>query len=162
MLHATSRRYAALGAFLVVTFLAAGIGSFATFRSVGTWYPTLEKPAWTPPSALFGPVWSILYVLMAVAAWRVWCKQTGPQATAVLRFYGAQLALNALWSVLFFGMRRPDLALFDIAALWLLLVIGLMRFWRADRIAGALWTPYVAWVSFASALNAAVWHLNRT
>jgi tryptophan-rich sensory protein len=146
--------------FLLVTFAAAAIGSLATFASVKTWYPGLAKPAWTPPSGIFAPVWSALYLAMAVAAWRVWRKQTGPTAYAVLRLYGAQLTLNALWSVLFFGLRRPDLALVDIAALWSLLVVALVRFWPVDRIAGVLWTPYVLWVSFASALNASIWMLN--
>jgi tryptophan-rich sensory protein len=155
-------RWLALGGFLLVTFAAAAIGSWATFTSVETWYPRLAKPAWTPPSFLFGPVWTCLYLAMAVAAWRVWRLQpAGPAARGVLRLYGAQLVLNALWSVLFFGWRRPDLALVDIAALWILLAIACGRFWRVDRAAGALWTPYLAWVSFASALNAAVWWLNR-
>ena len=157
-----SPRYGALIGFLVATFAAAAIGSAATFRSVKTWYPLLEKPEWTPPSGWFAPVWSVLYVAMAVAGWRVWRLQTGPGASAVLRLYAAQLSLNALWSVFFFGLRRPDLALINIAGLWLLLVLALFHFWRADRIAGALWTPYVAWVSFAAILNAAVWMLNRS
>lgn len=156
-----SGRYIGLIVFLVVTFAAAAIGSIATSASVKTWYPGLAKPAWTPPGWLFAPVWTLLYGAMAVAAWRVWRRQTGPAAFGVLRLYGAQLALNALWSVLFFGLRRPDLALFNIAGLWLLLVLALVRFWRVDRVAGALWAPYVAWVSFASALNAAIWNLNR-
>lgn len=157
-----SPRFGALVGFLVVTFAAAAIGSVATFKNVKTWYPEIAKPDWTPPSAIFAPVWTMLYIAMAVAAWRVWRKQTGPAATGVLRLYGAQLALNALWSVLFFGLRRPDLALVDIVGLWLLLVLALFRFWRADRIAGGLWAPYVAWVTYASALNAAIWWLNRT
>jgi translocator protein len=156
-----SARYVALAGFLTLTFAAAAIGSTATFTNVKTWYPLLQKPAWTPPSWLFAPVWSALYVAMAVAGWRVWRLQSGAAARGVLRLYTAQLALNALWSVLFFGMRRPDLALIDIAGLWLLLVIALVYFWRSDRIAGMLWAPYVAWVSFASALNAAIWWLNR-
>jgi translocator protein len=156
-----SARYVALAGFLTLTFAAAAIGSTATFTNVKTWYPLLQKPAWTPPSWLFAPVWSALYVAMAVAGWRVWRLQSGRAARGVLRLYTAQLALNALWSVLFFGMRRPDLALIDIAGLWLLLVIALVYFWRSDRIAGMLWAPYVAWVSFASALNAAIWWLNR-
>jgi translocator protein len=154
-------RYLALVGFLIVTFAAAGIGSAATFPSVHTWYPTLAKPSWTPPSWLFGPVWTTLYVAMAVAAWRVWRGLHGaPAATAVVVLFGTQIALNALWSILFFGMRRPGLALVDIVALWVLLVVILVRFWRADRISGLLWTPYVAWVSFATALNAAIWNLN--
>ncbi|MEO7415300.1 MAG: TspO/MBR family protein [Opitutaceae bacterium] len=161
MTSRSSPRYGALLVFIGITAVAAAIGSSATFRSVQTWYPTLAKPSWTPPSALFGPVWTVLYFAMAVAAWRVWRSQAGAAANAVLRSYLAQLILNALWSVLFFGMRRPDLALLDIAALGVLLVIMLVRFWPADRWATLLWIPYVAWVSFASALNAAVWQLNR-
>ncbi len=156
----SSMRYGALVAFLLVTFGAAAVGTYATVQSVGTWYPTLAKPTWTPPGAIFGPVWTALYIAMAVAAWRVWRRQTGSAAMAVLRSYGAQLVLNALWSVLFFGLRRPDLAMIDIVALWLLLVLALVRFWRADRIAAALWTPYVVWVTFATALNAAIWRMN--
>lgn len=154
-------RIGALIGFLAATFTAAAIGSWATFANVRAWYPSLAKPAWTPPGSLFGPVWFVLYVAMAVAVWRVWRTQSGAAAFGVLRLYGAQLGLNALWSVLFFGLRRPDLALVDIAALWLLLVLALVRFSRVDRIAGGLWAPYVAWVSFASALNAAIWFLNR-
>src|SRR3954470_3921179 len=157
---ARSSRWPALFGFLAVTAIAAGIGSTATIRNVQSWYPTLAKPSWTPPSALFGPVWTALYIAMSVATWRVWRKQTGSAAHAVLRSFLAQLTLNALWSVLFFGMRRPDLALIDIGALWVVIVVMLVRFWPADRIAGVLWTPYVAWVTFASALNAAVWRLN--
>jgi tryptophan-rich sensory protein len=156
----SSPRYVALAGFLLATFAAAAIGSTATFRSVKTWYPQLTKPEWTPPSAWFAPVWTILYIAMAIAAWRVWRKLSGPPAAAVLRRYGAQLALNAFWSVLFFGLRRPDLALVDIVGLWLLLILALFRFWRVDRIAGALWAPYLAWVTFASALNTAIWRLN--
>ncbi len=157
-----SSRYGALVGFLAAAFATAAIGSLATFRGVETWYPGLSKPAWTPPSALFGPVWSALYIAMAVAAWRVWRKQSGRAAHAVLRTYAAQLVLNGLWSVLFFGMRRPDLAMVDIVALWLLLVVALVRFWPVDRVAGWLWLPYVAWVTFASMLNASIWMLNRS
>jgi len=157
-----SPRYGALAGFLLVTFAAAAIGSSATFTSVNTWYASLAKPSWTPPGSWFGPVWSILYVAMAVAGWRVWRRQpAGAKAAMALWLYGAQLALNALWSVLFFGLQRPGLALIEIAGLWVLLVVLLVRFWREDRIAGALWAPYVLWVSFASALNAAIWFLNR-
>ena len=151
-----------LAAFLGATFAAAAIGSMATFRNVATWYPTLQKPSWTPPSALFGPVWTVLYLAMSVAGWRAWRKAESAAASAgVIRLYGAQLILNALWSVLFFGLRRPDLALVDIVALWLLLALALVRFGRLDRLAGVLWAPYLAWVSFATALNAAIWYLNR-
>lgn len=150
-----------LGLFLLATFAAAAVGTSATIRNVQTWYPQLAKPAWTPPSAVFAPVWTILYLMMAVAAWRVWRGLPPRGRRGVLRLYAAQLALNALWSVVFFGWRRPDLALVDIAGLWVLLALALVLFWRVDRIAGALWTPYFLWVSFASALNAAIWLMNR-
>lgn len=157
----SSRRYGALAAFLVVTFAAAAIGSASTFRSVTTWYPTLAKPAWNPPSWVFGPVWTVLYIAMAVGAWRCWRLVNRAEAASLARLYGGQLALNALWSVLFFGLHRPAWALFDILLLWLVLVVLLRRFWRIDRAAGAMWSAYVAWVSFATALNAAIWVLNR-
>lgn len=155
-----TRPFALLG-FLVASFSAAALGSAATATSVGTWYRTLNKPVWNPPAWLFGPVWTLLYVLMAVAAWRVWRRSEATAARRTLGLFGAQLALNALWSGLFFGLRRPDLAFAEVLVLWALLVAMLLRFWRADRVAGALWAPYVAWVSFASVLNGTVWWLNR-
>ncbi len=162
MTSSTSARWGALLLFLLATLLAATIGSFATATSVDDWYLALRKPSWNPPGAVFGPVWTFLYVAMAVAAWRVWRGRVGtPAARATLGLYGVQLALNALWSVLFFGLRRPDLALLDIVALLAVLAVLLVRFGRADRLAGVLWAPYVAWVSFATVLNATIAWLNR-
>lgn len=158
---ATPRRYPALVAFLAVTFAAAAVGSWATLDNVRTWYPTIAKPSWTPPNWLFGPVWSLLYTLMAIAAWRVWRTREGTEAREVLKLYGAQLGLNTLWSILFFTLHLPGVALIEIAALWTLLLTAQLRFGRADRLAGFLWAPYLAWVSFATALNAAIWWLNR-
>lgn len=154
-------RALALPLFIVAAFAAAAIGGAATATSVGTWYAALQKPAWNPPNWLFGPVWTGLYVLMAFAAWRVWRVQTPPASRQTLALYAAQLVLNALWSLLFFGLRRPDLALAEVVVFWALLVTMLIRFRAVDRLAAWLWTPYVLWVSFASVLNAAVWHLNR-
>ncbi len=156
------RPYLTLAFFLIVTFAAGAIGSAATFENVRSWYPSLNKPSWNPPGWIFGPVWSCLYTAMAVAAWRVWRIQIGSTAPSVWRVYGTQLGLNALWSLCFFAWRRPDLALLDIAALWTLLVFTLVRFWRIDRVAGWLWAPYVAWVSFAAVLNATIYGLNRS
>lgn len=147
--------------FVGVTFFAAWLGSTATVSSVGTWYPSLLKPAWNPPSWVFGPVWSVLYLLMAVAAWRVWRHTEHPQRRPALTWYFAQLALNALWSLLFFGLRRPDIALVEIGVLLAVLAVVLVKFWRIDRSAGLLWLPYVAWVGFATVLNGAIWWLNR-
>lgn len=153
------RPYVSLLLFILGAFAAGTIGSLATFSSVGSWYPTLQKPSWTPPSAVFGPVWTTLYVLMGIAAWRAW-RRAGEASGAVLRPYVAQLVLNALWSVLFFGLRNPTLALVDVIALWILLALIQVRFWRIDRLAAALWLPYLIWVSYATALNAAIVRLN--
>lgn len=157
----TYQRWFVLLLFIAVTFAAAGIGGAATASSVGAWYPTLAKPAWNPPSWVFGPVWSTLYLLMAVAAWRVWRHREHPQRRAALAWFFVQLALNALWSVLFFGLRRPDLALIEIVILLATLVATGWKFWGIDRVAALLWAPYVAWVGFATVLNGTIWWLNR-
>lgn len=156
----TARPWLPLILLLVLAFAAAGIGAAATQTSVHTWYPSLNKPSWNPPSALFAPVWTLLYILMAVATWRVWKIGSAKTARRTVALYSAQLMLNTLWSVLFFGLRRPDAALVDV--LTLLAVIGfiLVRYWRMDRIAAVLWLPYVAWVTYASALNFSIWQMN--
>jgi tryptophan-rich sensory protein len=153
-----TRAMIGLGVSLLVTFAAAAIG--AQFMP-GAWYAGIAKPSWNPPNWIFGPVWTALYLMMAVAAWMVW-KATG--ATGVrhaLMLFLVQLALNAAWSWLFFGRERPDLALMDIAALWLTIVATTWAFWGIERRAGMLMLPYLAWVSFASCLNFAIWRLNR-
>lgn len=124
----------------------------------GAWYAGLAKPAWTPPDWLFGPAWTTLYLLMALAAWKVWIAVR--RIDAALLLYLVQLVLNALWSWLFFGLQRPDLALANIVVLWLLILATLVLFWRRDRLAGVLMLPYLAWVGFATALNLAIWRLN--
>jgi tryptophan-rich sensory protein len=154
-------KYPALAGLLVTSFAAAAIGGAATATSVGTWYRTLHKPAWNPPDGIFGPVWTLLYVCMAVAAWRVWRASDPAAGRRTLALFGVQLGLNALWSVLFFGLRQPGWAFAEVIVFWASLVLLLVRFGRADRIAAALWAPYVAWVSFASVLNGTVWWLNR-
>ena len=154
-------RWLALGLFLLASFTAAAIGGFATAESVRTWYPTLVKPAWNPPAAIFGPVWTLLYTAMSIAAWRIWLHRDQPGARPALRLFFVSLGLNALWSVLFFGLHRPGWALLEVLLLWASLVALLVRFGRLDKAAGWLWAPYVAWVSFATALNAAIVWLNR-
>lgn len=142
----------------VVGALAAGwIGS--QFRP-GEWYASLMKPAWTPPNAVFGPVWTVLYVLMGVAAWMVWRKAGFSGAALPLVLFMAQLVLNSLWSYLFFGARQPMWAFFEIVVLWVLIVITMLAFWRVRPAAGALLIPYACWVGFASALNLQLWRLN--
>jgi tryptophan-rich sensory protein len=142
----------------VVSFAAGWIGSR---YMPGAWYAALTKPAWTPPGSVFGPVWSVLYVLMAVAAWLVW-RRTGFRGGGLaLSLFLAQLALNALWSYLFFGIHRPDLALLEIVVLWAVILWVMLLFWRKVPLAGVLMLPYLAWVGFASCLNFALWQLNR-
>jgi tryptophan-rich sensory protein len=147
-----------LAGWLVATFAAAWIGSR---YMPGAWYASLTKPSWNPPNAIFGPVWTVLYVLMAVAAWLVWRKAGFSGAGAALSLFIVQLALNALWSYLFFGQHRPDLAFLDIIALWAVILVVAALFWRVDPVAGGLMVPYLAWVSFASYLNFVLWRLNR-
>jgi tryptophan-rich sensory protein len=146
---------------LTVVFAAAGLGSHFTARSVAEWYPTLAKPSWTPPGAVFAPVWTALYFLMALAAWLVWRKAGGLGAARLsLALFAVQLALNAAWSVLFFGLRMPGLAFGELVLLWLAIVATLAAFWRVLPAAGLLLAPYLAWVTFAGALNFAIWRLN--
>jgi tryptophan-rich sensory protein len=139
-------RYLALLGFLAAAFIAGGIGSAATFENVRSWYPSLQKPSWTPPNWLFGPVWTCLYVAMSVAAWRVWRRSEGSAARTELTLYAAQITLNLFWSIVFFGLRNPALGLIDIVLLWSLLLTMQIRFFRADRIAALLWLPYLLWV----------------
>jgi translocator protein len=150
----------ALLAFLVLCFTVAAVGSWVTATSVNTWFPTLNKPSFNPPAWVFGPVWTVLYALMAVAAWRVW-RQAGFRAgRAALTAFGLQLALNLSWSVIFFGLKSIDMAVVCIVALWLAITITIALFRRIDRWAEWLLLPYLAWVSFAALLNMAIWKLN--
>ena len=126
----------------------------------GPWYALLQKPSWTPPGWIFGPVWTALYVLMALAAWLVWSRAGFAGARVALGLFLLQLVLNAAWSWLFFGLHRPGLALADIVALWILLLATLVVFWRRRPLAGALLVPYLLWVSLASALNWELWRMN--
>ncbi|MBT5903532.1 MAG: tryptophan-rich sensory protein [Opitutaceae bacterium] len=153
-------RWIALALFLFAAFGAAVIGGMATASSVGDWYLTLSKPTWNPPSWVFGPAWTLLYILMSVAAWRIWLKRNDDGAVDTLWLHGAQLLLNALWSILFFGLQRPDLALINILVLLAVLILMQFRLFRSDRTAAYLWLPYLGWVTFAALLNKAIWLLN--
>lgn len=157
----SAQRWLVLVGFIAVTLAAAGIGGAATSASVNTWYPTLAKPDWNPPDWVFGPVWSTLYLLMSIAAWRVWRHAENPGRRSALGWYFTQLVLNALWSCLFFGLRNPGLAFAEVLVFWASLVVVLAKFARIDRPAAVLWVPYLAWVSFAAVLNGAIWWLSR-
>jgi tryptophan-rich sensory protein len=142
---------------LLVVFAAAGLGAFAS-RDAGSFYAQLNKPAWAPPASWFGPVWSVLYLLMAVSAWLVW-RSSAPKAAA-LGVFGAQLAANALWSWLFFAWHRGALAAAEVLVLLALIAWTVAAFRRVSRPAALLLLPYLAWVGFASALTWSVWRRN--
>jgi translocator protein len=142
---------------LLLCFSAAGVGGLVTTPNIPNWYANLAKPSWTPPGWIFGPVWSVLYLSMAVAAWLVWRR--GDSAVPMTLF-GIQLVFNAAWSWLFFGLHSPGAALVDIVLLWMAIVGTTIVFWRRSRLAGMLFVPYLAWVSFAAMLNFAIWWLN--
>ena len=143
--------------FVLLALLVGGAASFFTAPSIPTWYATLNKPGFTPPDWLFAPVWTALYVLTGMAASRVW-KLTG--LGSEIGFWTAQLVLNFLWSAIFFSLHLVFWALLEMGVLWLLTLITLILFWRKDCVAGLLFLPYLAWVSFAFALNLAIWRVN--
>lgn len=151
------RSLVALAGWLALCFTAAASAFFVTTEG---WCETLQKPAWNPPAWVFGPAWTLLYVMMAVAAWRVWRVGGWQTQSRALVLFVAQWALNALWTPLFFGLHRPDLAFAEIVALWCVLALTVRAFWRVERLAGALLVPYWAWVTFAAALNFTIWRLN--
>lgn len=150
-----------LAASILICFAAAGLGSVVTTSKIPNWYADLTKPVWTPPNWLFGPVWTALYIGMAVAAWLVWRQRGIGAAKLPLALFATQLALNSLWSVLFFGFQNPGVAFIEILLLWAAILATLIAFWRYSTLAGSLLIPYLAWVTFAAVLNGAIWSLNR-
>jgi len=155
-----ARNVVALGLSLLVVALTSAVGGLTAANSAEQ-YGRLKQPSWAPPSWLFGPVWTTLYVLMAVAAWLVW--RSGPLSATrrALGAYCAQLALNAAWTPLFFGLGWRGVALIDITILWVLLVTTVVLFFRRSAVAGWLLVPYLLWTTFALCLNFAVWQLNN-
>jgi len=154
-----SRDVVPLVVFLGVSFAAAAIGSIVTTASLDPWYATLRKPEWTPSGAVIGAIWSVLYALMGVAAWLVW-RVKGWTLSLPLILFAVQLALNVLWSVLFFGLQNLAAGLIGILVLWVAVAATLAAFWRVTRWAGALFVPYLAWVTIATGLNAVLWQMN--
>lgn len=146
---------------IVVCQLAGVIGSIFTISSIPTWYAGLEKPFFAPPNWLFGPVWLSLYTLMGISLYLVWSRGADTRrGSLALTVFGVQLVLNALWSVLFFGLRSPILGLVEIAALWIMIAATIVLFYRVSRAAALLLIPYIAWVTIAAALNGFIWSLN--
>ena len=147
----------ALLAMLAVTFTAAAL---ASRFPVDQWYAALSKPAWNPPNWLFGPVWGILYLLMAIAAWLVWRESGLAGAALPLGVYLLQLVLNAAWSWLFFGRHQLGLAFIEILLLWGAILVTIILFWSVKPLSGILLVPYLLWVTFAAVLNVTLWRLN--
>ena len=155
--NSAGRQSLALAGWLALCFAASVT---AVFVSTGGWYAELHKPSWNPPSWIFGPAWTLLYVMMAVAAWLVWREGGWRTQRLALGLFLLQWLLNALWTPLFFGWHRLGLAFAEIIILWLALAATVFSFWRVRRSAGLLLLPYLAWVSFAAALNFTIWRLN--
>jgi benzodiazapine receptor len=147
--------------YLLACFVAAGIGSLFTFKSIPTWYAGLKKPAYTPPNQAFGPIWTILYILMSVSVFLVWQRGLST-SSALLAFslFWVQLAFNALWSIVFFGLKSKGGGFFVIIVLWFLILATLIASFRVSTWAGVLLIPYLLWVSIATYLNIGVWRLN--
>lgn len=157
--YSAAKQGLGLAGWLLASFAAAGVGGFASVNAAG-FYAELVQPPWAPPAWLFGPVWSVLFLLMGVSAWLVWRDHGFRGAGAALKLFLVQLLANALWSWLFFAWRQGAFAFAEIVVLWLLIAATIYRFWRLHRLAALLLVPYLAWVSFAAALNFALWRLN--
>ncbi len=155
-----ARQLAVLLVLLVVCLATGVVRAALTAGPVCDWYPTLSKPAWTPPDWLFGPVWTALYVMMALAAWLVWRQAGWAAGRTALGLFAAQLILNAVWSGLFFALRSPASAFADILLLWCAIVATLWSFGRVSAVAAGLFIPYLLWVTYAATLNGAIWRMN--
>lgn len=154
-----SKQFLGLLGWLGVTFFAAALGAWASIQA-GSFYAELARPDWAPPGSWFSPVWTSLFVLMGIAAWLAWREKGFQEARGALILYLVQLAMNALWSWLFFGWKMGGAAFAEIIVLWILIALTLRAFWRIKPIAGLLLVPYLLWVSFAVGLNYTVWQLN--
>ena len=147
--------------FIIMCLAVSSVGGAITATSVDTWYQALEKPPFNPPDWVFAPVWTALYILMGVAAWRIWRLRSSKAHHIALSVFGLQLCLNLAWSFLFFGLQHINLALVEIVILLIVIIINMIMFWRLERLAGLLFVPYVAWVSYATILNASLSLLNK-
>ena len=155
----TSRQITGLLGWLAISFAAAGIGGLASAHA-GGFYLDLTRPEWAPPGWIFGPVWSILYLLMGFAAWLIWRERGFRRARTALLLFLVQLVANALWTWIFFVWHLGAVAFAEILLLWILILLTLMAFWRIRPLAGMLLFPYLAWVTFASALSYSIWQKN--
>jgi translocator protein len=148
--------------FIAIAQAAGLIGTYFTFDAIPTWYASLTKPSFSPPNWVFGPVWTVLYTLMGVAASFAWDKRhSKTNAARGMKWYWTQLALNALWSPIFFGWQRMDIALVVIVLMWVAIIFTIREFWKVRPWLGIALLPYLAWVSFATVLNFTLWQLNK-
>jgi len=154
------RQIVGLMVLFAACFAAAGLGASVTAPNIETWYASLAKPTWNPPNWIFGPVWTVLYTCMAVAAWMVWRRAGLAGAKLAMGLFAVQLVFNAAWSWLFFGLHWPGVALVELLFLLLAIAMTTVAFWRRSPTAGVLMLPYLGWVAFASVLNFQVWHMN--
>lgn len=153
-------RWIGLLVFIGICFGVGALGAVATRPEIDTWYRSLNKPQWTPPGSIFGPVWTALYLLMGIAAWLVWQRGGVFPVKAAMILFAIQLLLNGAWSWIFFGMHRPDLAFFEILFLWMAIAATTVAFFRHSQLAAWLLIPYLGWVSFAAVLNFTIWRMN--
>lgn len=153
------QQYMGLAGWLLLAFIAAAIGAVASVNAA-SFYQQLQQPSWAPPAGVFGPVWTTLYTLMGIAAWLVWREKPTQNVRPALTLFVVQLALNALWSWLYFVWHLGAVAFAGTVVLWLLILATLIAFWRIKPLAGALLVPYLAWVTLATALTWSTWHLN--
>ena len=151
-------KWLVLAGFLILCLGVGGVSGFVTAQSVLDWYPTLNKPFFNPPTGVFGPAWTLLFIMMAVAAWRVWLE--GSIAKPALNLFFIQLILNFFWTIIFFGMKNIGLALVEIIIFWIMIAFTMRAFMKISKSAGWMMAPYLAWVSFATLLNASIWWLN--
>ncbi len=146
--------------FLLITFIAAGIGGVFTAPGVRDWYPSLHKPTWTPPAWLFGPVWTVLYLCVAIAGFLAWRQAGFRGAKLAMALFILQLVLNAAWSWVFFGLRQPGWGFVEIVLLWAAILATMVALFSVSTWSGLLFVPYLLWVTCAAALNFAIWRMN--
>ena len=151
----------ALIACIAIPVLTGALAGFATSSNRDPWYANLDKPWFNPPGWIFGPVWTLLYILMGISLFMIWKQPGSKERSTGLRLFALQLVLNFAWSFIFFYFHNPGLALLEILVLWLVILLMIRSFYRLNHLATYLQIPYQAWVSFATVLNASIWYLNR-
>lgn len=153
--------YFKLTASIIISLLAGFIGSFFTSSSIQSWYTTINKPFFNPPNFVFGPVWTILFILMGISLYIIWTtKSNSKQKKIAIYLFGIQLVLNTLWSIIFFGLQNPLFAFIEIVILWVAILLTIINFKKISKTAAYLLIPYILWVSFAAVLNFSIYYLN--